>query len=131
MNCTLEIIKITTFIFFIVLSFILQILDGYENFDETPISYHRMIESFKFAFAKRSYLGDRKFVPWIEDVMANLTSPDYAAYIRSMIDDTRTFNDYEHYGANFSYVDNHGTAHISVLAPNGDAVGATSTINLL
>lgn len=89
-----------------------------------------MIEAFKYAYAKRSLLGDRKFVNGIEEVMSDMTSPDYAEYIRSLIDDTRTFNDYEHYGANFSYANSHGTAHMSVLAPNGDAVAATSTINL-
>lgn len=89
-----------------------------------------MIEAFKYAFAKRSFLGDKNFVPGIEEVVGNLTSTDYADFIRSMIDDTRTYNDYAHYGANFSFADTHGTAHISVLAPNGDAVAATSTINL-
>lgn len=60
-----------------------------------------------------------------------MTSNDYAAYIRSQIWDNQTFNDYEHYGANFSFVADHGTAHVSVLHENGDAVSATSTINLM
>lgn len=56
---------------------------------------------------------------------------DYAAEIRSKIEDDRTYEDYKHYGANFSIPDDHGTAHISVIAPNGDAVAVTTTINNL
>lgn len=63
-------------------------------------------------------------------LITNLTSPDYAAAIRSMIQDDRTYDDPKHYGANTSLLEDHGTAHISILAPNGDAVSVTSTINL-
>lgn len=41
-----------------------------------------------------------------------------------------TWQDAEHYGAEVIAPDDHGTAQISVLAPNGDAVSVTSTINL-
>ena len=34
------------------------------------------------------------------------------------------------YGADFQYVPpDHGTSHVSILAPNGDAVSVTSTVN--
>lgn len=33
--------------------------------------------------------------------------------IVNKIDKTRTFNDYEHYGAHFAQAEDHGTAHIS------------------
>lgn len=60
----------------------------------------------------------------------NLTSKDYANQIRMKIEDTKTWNDPGHYGASFdSGAEDHGTAHLSVLAPNGDAVSVTSTIN--
>lgn len=60
----------------------------------------------------------------------NLTSDEYAAYIHSQITDDRTFQDPEHYGAVTADPDDHGTAHFSLLAPNGDAVSVTSTVNL-
>jgi len=35
-----------------------------------------------------------------------------------------------HYGAVHYSVDDHGTAHVSIIAPNGDAAAITSTVNL-
>ncbi len=49
--------------------------------------------------------------------------------IRSQIEDDRTYNDPTHYGATFVVEEERGTAHTSVIAANGDAVAATSTIN--
>lgn len=54
---------------------------------------------------------------------------NYANEIRSKIEDDRTYQEFEHYGAKFSVPDDHGTIHISVIAPNGDAVAVTSSIN--
>ena len=45
------------------------------------------------------------------------------------INDTQTSNDPKYYGGNFQAPAIHGTSHTSVLAPNGDAVAVTSTIN--
>lgn len=63
-------------------------------------------------------------------MVKNLTSQAYAQQIYHQINDSRTYQDPEHYGAKTYTKDNHGTAHISVLAPNGDAVSVTSTINI-
>lgn len=64
-------------------------------------------------------------------MIKNLTSKSYADEIRSHIKDDKTYQDPQHYGANFSIPEDHGTAHLNVLAENGDAVSATSTVNLL
>lgn len=113
-----------------VLMHMLNVLDGYEVLDPSdPLTWHRVIETFKHAYGVRTRLGDPPFIPGIEDMIRNLTSKDYADYIRDKIDDNRTYTSYEFYGADFSNPEDLGTAHVSVLAQNGDAVAATGTIN--
>ena len=46
------------------------------------------------------------------------------------INDSRTYNDPSFYGGDFLVPTDHGTSHTCVLAPNGDAVSVTSTVNL-
>ncbi|XP_001648753.2 gamma-glutamyltranspeptidase 1 [Aedes aegypti] len=109
---------------------ILNILDGYENLQaDDPLTWHRVVESFKHAYGLRTRVGDPDFVPEIQELVQNLTSKDFATLVREKIDSNRTFTDYQYYGAEFSEEEDHGTAHISVLAPNGDAVAMTGTIN--
>lgn len=55
----------------------------------------------------------------------------WAESFRELVDDTQTFNDWRHYGALFQEVDDHGTAHVVVVAPDGSAVSITSTINYM
>lgn len=61
--------------------------------------------------------------------MKNLTSGEYGESIREKIDDTKTFQDPKHYGAEFDIVSDKGTSHTSIIAPNGDAVSVTTSIN--
>lgn len=112
----------------VVLVFMLNILKNFLP-DRSPQSYHRIVESFKYGYAQRTHLGDMRFVPYIEPRVKNLTDPNFADYIRSNIVDYRTFTEFEHYGTNGSNREEHGTAHVSVIAPNGDAIAVTSTIN--
>ena len=65
----------------------------------------------------------------IDEVIGNLTSQDYANIIRMSIKDNKTYSDPAFYGAVTTNKEDHGTAHISVLAPDGSAVSVTSTIN--
>lgn len=116
------------------LLYILSILDGFNmtlpsDVDSEILTAHRTIEAFKFAFARRTELGDPKFVN-ISELMQNLTSPRYAMETRLRINDSQTYNEPRHYGAVFYNQDDHGTAHISILSQDGDAVSVTSTINL-
>ena len=62
--------------------------------------------------------------------MANLTSDAYAQSTFSVISDDFTVNNASYYGADYAAIDDHGTAHVSILAPNGDAVSLTATTNL-
>ncbi|XP_016766953.1 glutathione hydrolase 1 proenzyme isoform X2 [Apis mellifera] len=119
-----------------ILTYILNILDRFNftrdsiaDFNRTTLTYHRMIETFKYAYALRNDMGDKEFVD-MKELTNNLTSKIHAKKTQMMIDDYRTWNDSAHYGARtISNAKDHGTAHVSVLAPNGDAVSATSTIN--
>lgn len=66
----------------------------------------------------------------IFQLLRNLTSAEYANDIRLKIKDNSTSEKPEDYGAVFFGTDDHGTAHISVLAENGDAVSVTSSVNI-
>ncbi|KAG8232035.1 hypothetical protein J437_LFUL012059 [Ladona fulva] len=117
------------------LAFILSVIDAFgplsvNNVSSTITTYHRITEVFKYAFAHRGKLGDPYFAD-VHEVMKNLTSRDFAKWIRKQIKDDSTSNDPAHYQTESSISpDNHGTAHVSVIAPDGDAVSITSSINL-
>uniref|UniRef100_A0A182KEL7 Gamma-glutamyltransferase n=1 Tax=Anopheles christyi TaxID=43041 RepID=A0A182KEL7_9DIPT len=114
-------------------NFMLRILDGYKNMSShDSLTWHRIVESMKFAYGLRTRIGDPAFTPEAVAIIRNLTDPEFAAHVREkLIDDDRTHDDFAYYGAEFADVEDKGTAHICVLAPNGDAVSATSTINYL
>jgi hypothetical protein len=50
-----------------------------------------------------------------------LTSDTYAEQIHKLVKDDTTFNQ-SYYGPSWSVIDDHGTAHISVVAPNGEFI---------
>lgn len=112
-----------------IIAFMLNLLKDYDLKDDA-LSYHRIAEAFKFAYAKRTLLGDEQ-TEEIQEMMRNLTNVDYANEIRKLIRDNGTSEDFGYYGAKYENPEDHGTAHISIMMPNGDAIGATATINFV
>ncbi|KAJ8044888.1 Glutathione hydrolase 1 proenzyme [Holothuria leucospilota] len=118
-----------------VLYLILNILKGYSltpdsvsNTEKSALTYHRMIEAFKFAYAKRSALGDEDFID-IKELVDQMISQEYADKLRAKISDNVTYT-YEHYEPAFLNGEDSGTAHISIVDADGNACAATSTINV-
>ena len=59
-----------------------------------------------------------------------MKSEDWSEEIMKRLTFDKTFNNADHYDeAVWLMSDDHGTTHINVLAPNGDAVSVTSTVN--
>lgn len=115
-----------------IINFMLNIFnefDYHENHStEDKSVYHVMMEIFKFGFAKRTKLGDEESEEVLQ-ALQEMGSLDYAKFIADLINLDKTFNEPEHYFANNSFVEDHGTSQISILAPNGDAVSMTTTVN--
>lgn len=108
-----------------ILSLILNIMNGFKP--SNSVNYiHHLIESFKYGYAKRTSLGD---LPFNKSFINEYSDMRFANDIRAKILTNQTFSDYEHYGPEFELKEDHGTAHISILAANGDAISITSTIN--
>ncbi|XP_065208908.1 scoloptoxin SSD14-like [Planococcus citri] len=112
-----------------ILSYLLRIVEGIIPAPTELLNTQRITEAMKHAYGARSRLGDPKFVD-ISKTMNLITSDQFIKHIREGIDDTKTWDDPAHYGGDFTEPKNMGTANLAVLAENGDAAIATSTINM-
>ncbi|XP_033238764.1 glutathione hydrolase 1 proenzyme isoform X2 [Drosophila pseudoobscura] len=114
----------------------LSILQGY-NFTKDDLAtedlrartFHRFAEAVKFGFAHRSELGDLHFID-VRELVSKLNSPEFGAQNRAKINDSHVLEGPSAYGAQYgTNGDPDGTSHLVVLAPNGDAVSVTSSVN--
>lgn len=114
------------------LAFILNVMSDLYT-ENRPVYWQRVIETYKHAYGQRTNLGDMENEPdmfeTINSTFSNLISQEFADKIRELIFDDKTFDDVSYYGANFTVVEDHGTANMAVLAANGDAIAVTSTVN--
>ncbi|GFN83041.1 gamma-glutamyltranspeptidase 1 [Plakobranchus ocellatus] len=117
-----------------VLSYILNILTGYnmkpsdvETSEGEILSYHRIIEAFKFAFGKRTELGDEDFVD-ISQMVKNMVTLSFGEETRALINDSQT-QPTSYYNPRAAITNDAGTSHLSVIDSQGSAVAVTSTIN--
>lgn len=115
-----------------ILAFILNVMNDLYTESE-GIYWQRVVETFKHAYGQRSNLGDYENDPvlgaTIKKQLERILGNELVDSVRQLIKDDSTSQDYLHYGANFTVEPDHGTAHMSVLAPNGDAISITSTVN--
>ncbi|XP_048241225.1 glutathione hydrolase 1 proenzyme-like [Haliotis rufescens] len=117
-----------------VFEYMLNILDGYgftpdslSTNEKSVLTYHRIVEAMKFAYAKRTDLGDEDFVD-VAELVRNMTSLDFGDYIRGSITDSVT-HDTDYYGATFYDQTKTGTSNACIIDAEGNAVTITATIN--
>ena len=100
-----------------------------EDFVRDPaLIYHRYLEAFKFAYARRTELADPDHEKGIDKLVKDITRESYGEKTRKKISDKKTHAP-SYYGAKHSNKVTTGTTHLVVVGENGDAVSVMSTVN--
>lgn len=94
------------------------------------VATHRIIEAMKWISLTRSYFGDHN-ATFFGGLAAKFTSTQWAAdRAQSKYSDDQTFA-WDNYEPQYEINRPHGTAHLSVVDGQGNAVAITTTVNLL
>ncbi|KAI9739561.1 MAG: hypothetical protein M1834_006278 [Cirrosporium novae-zelandiae] len=111
----------------------LKIVEGFQGFEEPDmlnLSTHRLVEATRFAYGKRSELGDPSFLDeYIDQYERNMTSGKETVRMRGMISDFSTLNVSAYNPSGFENRETHGTSHIVTADASGLAITMTTTIN--
>ena len=78
-----------------VLAAILNIMENFPVEKDDPLFYHRVVESFKWAYGARSKLGDpndKDITEFVENLVAEMTSSEWAFEKHLLINDSSTVN---------------------------------------
>ncbi|XP_020905523.1 glutathione hydrolase 1 proenzyme isoform X2 [Exaiptasia diaphana] len=116
-----------------VLAMIINMLSGYHfkpsDLKKHPVrTYHRIIETFKFAYKYRSMLGDPDYEKTVGTIVKEMMNENIAKKLRHMIWDNQTHTQ-NYYGKRYHVPLKTGTTHLSILSEDGQAVSVTSTVN--
>ncbi|CDK26296.1 unnamed protein product [Kuraishia capsulata CBS 1993] len=119
----------------------LQIMNHYEDQSQSDYGVNetqRLVETMKWMGTVRSNLGDVS--PYCENETeiaehhnryAKFSSAEWARQTQQKIDDNHTLKSWRDYHPAYQMNDPHGTSHFSVVDKFGNAVGMTTTVNLL
>ncbi|KAL5013653.1 hypothetical protein ScPMuIL_007923 [Solemya velum] len=114
-----------------VLLLLMNILEGYKLTKSSSLTYHRMLEAFKFGYASQSeWLADPSFVSSVFNYTQKMISKDEATAIRNQTSDNST-KESDFYTKAFYSPTDKGTSHISVIDPTELMVSVTTTVNSL
>ncbi|CAH2351089.1 glutathione hydrolase proenzyme [[Candida] railenensis] len=105
---------------------------------DVPLKIHRTIESMKWMASARSNFGDflvhkdsSSNKTFRQDLIDKYSSLNWSqSTIESKYSDNRTFP-WQHYEPKYELTEPHGTSHFSIVDKSGNAVGMTTTVNLL
>ncbi|CAB0001314.1 unnamed protein product [Nesidiocoris tenuis] len=116
-----------------ILAFIMKAVTRWgqsKGYDQDKEDVSAITEAFKFAYAQRALLGDPQFTK-VDEVLLKLKNEVFLSRVVRMLGQPHTSTDPSYYEYAGDYRADHGTANIVAVGPNGDAVAATSTINLI
>ncbi|XP_057299825.1 glutathione hydrolase 1 proenzyme-like isoform X2 [Hydractinia symbiolongicarpus] len=100
-----------------------------DQYNKRGLLFHRMVEAFKFAYAPFTFLGDPRKTANTSRVVTYMLSDDVAEHMFKRIDNVSHTVDYYEPFSKVKHEEKSGTSHMSIIDEDGNAVGATTSIN--